>query len=265
MDPSTVNGTNYGYFYASASCISFTMCNLLILRRLVPSCAKQTSGQNWKWRNTANSLIHSIISGIWSLYCFWETPVIREDLINKYTASSHCVMSFSIGYFAYDLCDLVLNHRKRSSYELMVHHILVLLCFGLAMTTRYYLGYGLVALLVEVNSVFLHIRQLMLIQGVNKRQMIYRINSFFNVATFIVFRIVTLGWMTRWLAVHRDELSFTAFTLGSISMAVIMVMNIVLFLRVVYADFRPGQRTHPIMQEEEIQNQNSIDGKRKMN
>ena len=61
----------------------------------------------------------------------------------------------------------------------------VLLCFGLSIVTRHYLGYGLVALLVEVNSVFLHIRQMLLIQGVSKRSLAYRLNSCLNVGTFV--------------------------------------------------------------------------------
>ena len=34
--------------------------------------------------------------------------------------------------------------------------------------------------------------------------------------TFLVFRIMTLGWMTRWLVLHRDEVPFFAYTLGSV-------------------------------------------------
>ncbi|CAG2057614.1 unnamed protein product [Timema podura] len=113
--------------------------------------------------------------------------------------------------------DMMINHRKRSSYELMIHHVVVIICFGLSVMTRYYLGYGLMALLVEVNSIFLHIRQLMLIQSLRKSHILYRLNSLLTIGTFIVFRITTLGWMTRWLVLHRDELSVTAFTIGSAS------------------------------------------------
>ena len=34
--------------------------------------------------------------------------------------------------------------------------------------------------------------------------------------TFLVFRIMTLGWMTRWLVLHRDQVPFSAYTMGSI-------------------------------------------------
>lgn len=41
----------------------------------------------------------------------------------------------------------------------------VVSCFGLAVTSRLYLGFAVVSLLVEINSVFLHIRQLLLLSG----------------------------------------------------------------------------------------------------
>nr|CAD7591268.1 unnamed protein product [Timema genevievae] len=169
------------------------------------------------------------------------------------------------GYFVYDLMDMMINHRKRSSYELMIHHVVVIICFGLSVMTRYYLGYGLMALLVEVNSIFLHIRQLMLIQSLRKSHILYRLNSLLTIGTFIVFRITTLGWMTRWLVLHRDELSVTAFTIGSASMPVIMVMNIVLFLRILNSDYRQRQPTNndgflnTLHQEELLCNQDKTD------
>nr|CAD7407921.1 unnamed protein product [Timema poppensis] len=168
-------------------------------------------------------------------------------------------------YFVYDLMDMMINHRKRSSYELMVHHVVVIICFGLSVMTRYYLGYGLMALLVEVNSIFLHIRQLMLIQSLRKSHILYRLNSLLTIGTFIVFRITTLGWMTRWLVLHRDELTVTAFAIGSASMPVIMVMNIVLFLRILNSDYRQRKPTNndgflnTLHQEEPLCNQDKTD------
>ncbi|XP_037091717.1 TLC domain-containing protein 2-like isoform X2 [Pollicipes pollicipes] len=118
----------------------------------------------------------------------------------------------------------------------------VILCFGLAVVTRLYLGYAVVALVVEVNSVLLHVRQMLIVQGVAKHNKWYRLNSLINVATFLVFRITTLGWMTRWLVVNRDSVPLPAYTLGSVALATLVAMNIVLFFRVLYADFRKVKR-----------------------
>ncbi|KAG7166020.1 TLC domain-containing protein 2-like [Homarus americanus] len=147
------------------------------------------------------------------------------------------LISFSVGYFIHDFLDMALCHRKRSSYELMVHHVCVICCFGLAVWGAMFVGYAVVALFVEVNSVFLHIRQIYIITGASKEEPRYRLNSMLNIGTFVVFRIAVLGWMTRWIVIHKDDLSLPVYTLGSVGLAMIMLMNIVLFFRICIVDF----------------------------
>lgn len=56
----------------------------------------------------------------------------------------------------------------------------VVICFGIAIKTQLYVGYAIVSLLVEVNSVFLHLRQLLQISKIDQRTVIYRMNSLLN-------------------------------------------------------------------------------------
>ncbi|XP_065558331.1 TLC domain-containing protein 2-like [Artemia franciscana] len=228
---------NYGIPIIISSTLMFAACNVLLLRRITPQSAQKTKSQFWKWRNIANSLIHSFITGIWACVCFYLDKKMGEDLINVWSVTAHSLVAVSIGYFIYDFFDMAWNNRKRSSYELMIHHTLVISCFGLAVMERRYIGYSVVALLVEVNSIFLHTRQLMLIQGFSKDEFIYRLNSLMNIGTFLVFRILTLGWMTRWLVIHRDEIPTLAYTVGSIGLSVITLMSIILFFRILSSDF----------------------------
>jgi len=236
---------NYGPVWSLLSVGFFGITNLL-LKPLTPLSARNNRTQTWKWRNTANSMLHSTITGIWALLCFYWEPRMAKDLISTYSASAHTLVSISVGYFIYDFLDMALHHRKRSSYELMIHHICVILCFGLSELTCHYIGYSVVALLVEVNSIFLHLRQLLIIQGFSKLEPTYRLNSLLNMGTFLVFRIMTLGWMTRWLVLHRDEVPFFAYTLGSVALAIIVLMNIILFFRILHVDFfAKKQDKHP--------------------
>lgn len=210
----------------------------LLLRPLTPtSVLKSGPHTTWKWRNICNSLVHSTLTGIWSMLSFYWHPKMAEDLIGTHSTSSYVLVSVSVGYFIYDFIDMMLHHRKRSSYELMIHHFFVILCFGLSVLSRLYIGYACVALLVEINSIFLHTRQLMIIQEAPRMHSAYRLNSLLNIGTFLIFRILTLGWMTRWLVVHRDQVPFFAYTTGSIGLAVIVLMSIVLFFRILHADF----------------------------
>lgn len=232
----------YAPLWSTASFFFFGITNLL-LKKVTPNTASNNYTQAWKWRNTANSLIHSFVTGVWALLSFYWHPKLAEDLIGTYSLSSLLLVSVSVGYFIYDFLDMALHHRKKSSFELMIHHFFVITCFGLSELTLRYIGYAVVALLVEVNSVFLHLRQLLIIQGVSRQHPVYRLNSLLNIGTFLIFRILTLGWMTRWLVLHRDQVPFFAYTMGSIALAVIVLMNIVLFFRILHVDFLNKKRS----------------------
>lgn len=181
--------------------------------------------------------MHSFISGLWAVSCFYQIPEMKEDLINSYSSSAQRVISLSVGYFFYDFFDMVVHDLKHSR-ELLVHHCLVILCFGLSVCTHYYQGYSLVALLVEVNSIFLHLRQMMLLYGIQKTSDLYRYNGILNIVTFVIFRVFTMGWMFQWLLSHRAELTTTVFGLGVFSLLVIMGMNFQLLFRVWKSDYK---------------------------
>lgn len=67
LDVLYANETSEKNFYNVVVATSFLVFNLnalLILPKLAPNSARKTPGQLWKWRNIANSLIHSILSGV---------------------------------------------------------------------------------------------------------------------------------------------------------------------------------------------------------
>ena len=59
-------------------------------------------------------------------------------------------------------------------------YLQIIACYMVAVTTRLYVGYAVVGLLVEVNSIFLHLRQLMQICSLPRNRGLYRFNSLIN-------------------------------------------------------------------------------------
>lgn len=224
---------NYGYLIVAASCVTFFALSKMVLL-WVPQVAQKS---RWKWKNITVSFIHSIISSAWAIACFYERPDMAEDLITVFTVLSHSLTSFSVGYFLHDLYDLMNTRSSRLSVELMGHHVVIIACFMVAVCWRHYVGYAVVALLVEINSVFLHFRQMLQICGVSKFNGWYRLNSLVNLATFIVFRILLLSWMTRWIVINRDAVPLVFYSIGSVGLAIMVVMNIILFYRLLRSDF----------------------------
>ncbi|XP_072318818.1 TLC domain-containing protein 2 [Eucyclogobius newberryi] len=211
----------------------FRLVNAGIGQLPMPESARRNA---WKWRNIATSFVHSFVTAIWAVLCFFRHPQMAEDLIETFSVFSHALVSFSIGYFIHDFFDMVLNQKLSVSWELLFHHTVVIACFGLSAISCNYLGFAVVALLVEINSVFLHLRQMLRMANIAAGTL-YRVNSIINLGTYVVFRINTLAWMTRWLVLNRDNVPLLAYTLGSVGMAIMTVMNIVLFCRLLRTDF----------------------------
>jgi hypothetical protein len=80
-------------------------------------------------------------------------------MIRGFNTSIHVLVSFSIGYFIYDFLDMFIYHKKRSTYELLLHHFMVILCYSIAVSNKTYVSYAALSLVVEINSIFLHARQ----------------------------------------------------------------------------------------------------------
>jgi len=203
----------------------------------VPDHMQLTLHSNWKWRNTLTSFLHSLTTGLWAPIVFYLQPSLADDMIKGYTDSSHALVCFSIGYFLYDFFDMFLyTWHKRSTKEMLVHHLTVVTCFGIAAVNKTYVAYAAISLVVEVNSVFLHGRQLLKFAG-KTHTTSYRIVALLNMLTYVFFRILLLGWMTRWLTLHRDDIPLLFFTVGSLGLASIVVINIVNFYRILMSDF----------------------------
>ena len=104
-----------------------------------------------------------------------------------------------------------------------------------------WLAFNVVAFLVEVNSFFLHQRKLLQMMGTPYNSLLYRVTIFLNITTFVVFRgipLVAILWaMAHWY--HRVSLAYYL-ALGA-SMLVMVVLNPILFLRLLRSDYLRGR------------------------
>lgn len=230
------------YFGYVAGSFFFTCVNYAT-RAFTPSTLSRKRGETefsakWKWRNTLTSFIHSTLTGLWAPAVFAVEPSFGDDMINGFNKSGHMLISISMGYFAYDFFDMSLyTWHKRSTKEMLLHHIVVFVCFGIAAHTKVYVPYAVISLIIEVNSMCLHGRALLLLTGWSKQSPLFRLVAFLNLVTYVFFRICVLGWMTRWLTLHRDDVPLVIFTVASVGLATIVAINILNFYRVLMSDF----------------------------
>ncbi|XP_046876886.1 TLC domain-containing protein 2-like [Hypomesus transpacificus] len=228
---------------AGVSACSFRLLNTLVKHLPVPEPARR---KVWIWRNTFTSLVHSSLTGTWAVLCFYQNPRMAEDLISSHSLFSHALISVSTGYFVYDLLDMALNQRLSRSWEMLLHHYMVISCFSLPLLTRLYVGFAVVSLLVEVNSVFLHTRQLLRLarprDAAGSPPVAYRVTVLLNLGTFAVFRVCTLGWMTRWFSRQRGGLPGFTLMLGSLGLGLSTILNTLLLYRLLRSDLLSNTR-----------------------
>ncbi|XP_051933682.1 TLC domain-containing protein 1 [Hippocampus zosterae] len=192
--------------------------------------------QTWKWKNLSLSLVHSTLTGTWAVSSVLLWPETLSDLHVYHTPLSYLLVCVSTGYFVHDTTDIVGTGNGRRSWEFLLHHALVLSCFLYTLYTQLYVAGAVTALLVEVNSVTLHLRLLLKMAGATSSAA-YRLNKVLNVCTFVAVRLATQFYVTWYIAANYPRLDRAAFF-----MTCLMVMNIIMLVylyRLIRSDFLP--------------------------
>lgn len=233
---------------------------------ILPKCSNYlaTNKNFWRFKNTFVSWIHSILLSAFTIYNIYATPEIFEDMIGVSTKFAYITISISCGYFLYDAIDIInFNKKKLSSQniEVLLHHLIIFMIFWVPLFTNQFLGYTLAALSIEFNTVFLHLRFMAVFFNVEKSSAQYRIISIFNIISFVLFRILTLCWMTRWIVLNRAKISLGWFSLGSFGLAAMMIINIFLLQRLLKADFT---KDHKLTNSNSMKENTHISDKNKM-
>jgi len=98
------------------------------------------------------------------------------------------------------------------------------------------IAYNVIALLAEVNSIFLHARKLLQMSGFRFSGWLYRANAAANIASFVPCRFGGLAWiiygMTRW----NDRVSPIYLYLLGAAIFVLWVTNTILYWRLISSD-----------------------------
>uniref|UniRef100_A0A2P2IPQ0 TLC domain-containing protein n=1 Tax=Rhizophora mucronata TaxID=61149 RepID=A0A2P2IPQ0_RHIMU len=150
--------------------------------------------------NTSVSLLHSIITSVSVIFIL--TNQILKDSANGMFEHSQLVgntwqwaypaLCFSCGYFAYDQLDMLL-HRLYSGLipSILVHHLILLICFTLALYLNVTINYLILTLMCELHSIFLHVRKVRRMAGFrDARSKSVRAEWFLNWTTFVFARLI---------------------------------------------------------------------------
>ncbi|XP_072020263.1 TLC domain-containing protein 2-like [Amphiura filiformis] len=171
--------TLIGFCTIVAGLVVFTCFNITLRHfQWIPlPSGYDTVNKQHNWRNTIGSLVHATIMWIMS---YMSLPALWEDFVGNYTQLGEITLGITIGYAIYDILDLFTNKPLRVIWPLLIHHFIAVFFPSLFLWRQEYLAYGIICCTVEVNSIALHIRQLLLMYNVTKQSIIFKANNVFN-------------------------------------------------------------------------------------
>ncbi|KAG5525061.1 hypothetical protein RHGRI_031669 [Rhododendron griersonianum] len=162
--------------------------------------------RNWVSRdplfvNTCVSLLHSSITSasvVLILVNQWRTNgsyeiFEHEQLFGGTWPWAYQALCFSCGYFAYDQWDM-LRYRLYGGWipSILLHHLILLVCFTLALYRNVTINYLILTLICELHSIFLHMRKVRRMAGVREAKSgIVKAEWVLNWVTFTLARFIS--------------------------------------------------------------------------
>ncbi|CAL4946399.1 unnamed protein product [Urochloa decumbens] len=150
--------------------------------------------------NTAVSLLHSSLTSasvIFVLVNQWrdkglENMFEHEELFGGRWIGAYSALCFSCGYFAYDQLDM-LRYRLYSGWipGILMHHLILLICFTLALYRNVTINYLILSLVCELHSIFLHVRKVRRMAGFRDfNRKVVKLEWVLNWTTFVTARVI---------------------------------------------------------------------------
>lgn len=226
---------SYSFLSVGVSLVFFTVINYLVKKGGKPKNIKEDVSF-WRWKNIFISFIHASISGFWNISLYAFEPELFSDLLNYRSLPCYLHIAFSAGYFTYDFFDMLLNGKALKLWELSIHHTVISVAFFYDLYYTNCIAFNVILIAPEINSIFLHNRKLMHFKGVSQQSTSYKINLYLNLITFVIFRFGFLSSVLFGLVLLRNKVSPVFWWLAGTTFTVVMVMNGVLFSRLLKGD-----------------------------
>ena len=119
----------------------------------------------------------------------------------------------------------------------------VVSCLSTAILSNHCVGLSVVSLLLELNSVCLHLRTLLLLSH-QAPSLAFTVASWATLATLALFRLVPLGWMSLWLIRQQHQVPPALVILSGTGLVTVGAISITLGMRILVSDVLQS-RPHP--------------------
>uniref|UniRef100_A0A0N5BPC8 TLC domain-containing protein n=1 Tax=Strongyloides papillosus TaxID=174720 RepID=A0A0N5BPC8_STREA len=201
--------------------------------------------KRYRLQNLTVCLIHSFIvaSCVLTFFITYQDKVFNDFDIIHYDHWLHRqIVIFSQAYFVHDLIDMFKHEWNKYTVELAIHHVSTFFALGSAIWSGKFLIYAFWALLMEVNSVFLHLRTIFNISGVAKVHP--EMNKFLlhlNLITSIIFRLGVQAFQIDWALKNLHNIHAIYGVIALAGGTLFLIINGILILRIASTDGYLGE------------------------
>ncbi|XP_072042474.1 TLC domain-containing protein 2-like [Amphiura filiformis] len=228
----------------------------------IPVPAKYAGSTPYKWSNEVGSFINAVLVSLLGVYCMYQTPEYFIERVLTTTTLGEVIVGILTGYYIYDSIDLVKYQGIQATWPVVLHHVLMTyIGLGYCLYHHQLVGYSMLACLIDVNSIFLHGRVLLLMYGYSKTSLVYRLNSVFTFVTYVVFRLGCLLLLIHSVMDDCPRLTLLWCYWFRFASVTLLVINLILFYRLIRSDLitksNKGIDNDNIM----VPNNNHVNGK----
>lgn len=178
-----------------AACILFFQIFYLLIKKFAPTDMIRKEKYLVNYYNILVSLIHAGICSLLVILILSLNPNLLQHAFTKYNQLAKILSLITLGYFTFDFIDYAIRGAFKTEIDILLHHIIVLLGIGFMVYHNLYLGYLTIGLLVEINSIFLHIRKIYLWSSYKKDNFVFFAIVWLNFITIVIFRLIPLAYM----------------------------------------------------------------------
>lgn len=221
------------------SFIVFTALNKFLEFGYIPPPRSYTGPyRSPKWRCSMVSLVNSVIAAISSSV---SMPALWPDFVWNYTTFGETSLAVIAGYTLYDCVALLRYQQLNRLSGILFHHFIggfFTLCMLYYQTN---LGYGVFCATVEINSIFLHVRMLLLMYEYSKQSWLFRMNNILYNATFLLHRIPVFIMILYTVYVDQGRMTDLWTTSLAIGTSGLIFISTYFFKIIIATDMKGGQ------------------------
>uniref|UniRef100_A0A0N5A392 TLC domain-containing protein n=1 Tax=Parastrongyloides trichosuri TaxID=131310 RepID=A0A0N5A392_PARTI len=203
-----------------------------------------TGFKRYRLENLTVSLIHASTTGL----CALLFTIIRPNemffnAIHWYEPWATHILLFSMAYFVYDAVNIARNEQSRYTVELFLHHGATIFVFSCAVFSQKFLLYAFWALLMEVSSIFLHIRTISTITGFSKSNPeCHKKIQIINITACLIFRFGVQIWQISYIFYQKPYIHPFYFGIGCYGGLLFLLSNASIIFRIIVSDGFVGDK-----------------------